>query len=280
MSQPSSQPASQPTSQASTTDPHKRCLNCNAILSGEYCSTCSQSARTARLTLRSIWTSGVQQVWDIDHPILNTLIGLTLRPGVVAREYVDGKRIKYVHPLKYCLICSAIQVLMIKLLPTALFGVTKPISFSGSSPQAADVAGDIATNLSKWTIEYLGPLTIAMMPVLALALHMLIRRGGRTFAESLVLSIFVYGHSLLIIAILLPTFAFSTPIGLLSSYAISYVLLSWSATQFYAGRPAVLALLAFAAHTLFVLLFIAIFSVLAAVALVLFVSSTGRMPGA
>jgi hypothetical protein len=126
-----------------------RCLNCGGAIAGEFCSNCGQSARTKRLTLRSVWVSGVQQVWDLDHPVLNTLIGLTLHPGMVACEYVDGKRIKYVHPLKYCLICSAIQVIVIGLTPGALFGMDGSLTPADMPMQSAEMV----IKLTKMSVE-------------------------------------------------------------------------------------------------------------------------------
>jgi hypothetical protein len=112
-----------------------------------------------------------------------------------------------------------------------------------------------------------------MMPALAGLMHLLIRRGARTFTESLVMCLYIYGHSLLLIAILLPTYIFSTPIGVLGSYLIPFALLSWTSSKFYAGRPALNALIALAAHTLFIA---GMFIVFALAAVVILVAAAGN----
>ena len=57
------------------------------------------------------------QIMDVKLPWLYTIRELSIHPGKVCREYVEGKRIRYVNPLKYALYITAIVSFVLHQLP-------------------------------------------------------------------------------------------------------------------------------------------------------------------
>jgi hypothetical protein len=75
------------------------CLNCGAELGGgRYCSNCGQSARPHR-TLGGLVGEFLASLWNFDTKAWRTLPLLLFRPGTLTREYVYGKRARYISPL-------------------------------------------------------------------------------------------------------------------------------------------------------------------------------------
>ncbi len=75
---------------------HTHCLNCNASLSGKFCSNCGQKADTHRITLKHfVQHDLLHGVWHIERGILFTLKEIFTRPGKAATDYISGKRIRY-----------------------------------------------------------------------------------------------------------------------------------------------------------------------------------------
>lgn len=95
------------------------CLNCGSGLSGAYCFECGQGHRHARLRLRDWLSDVIDGIANLDSRILNTVIGLSLRPGLVARDYVQGRRVGYVSPARYALVACALWWLAVSLNPHA-----------------------------------------------------------------------------------------------------------------------------------------------------------------
>jgi len=89
------------------------CLNCNNSLAPDqkFCGSCGQKVRTHRLTLGHFFHEFFHAFTHTDKGIFHLLKGLATKPGVVAREYIEGKRKKYFNPYTFFLIMMGIYVL-------------------------------------------------------------------------------------------------------------------------------------------------------------------------
>lgn len=90
----------------------KNCLNCGTTVVGRYCHVCGQENIETR---ESFWSLSKHFVFDILHfdgKFWHTLKYLVTRPGTVAREYCEGKRASYLHPIRMYLFTSALFFLL------------------------------------------------------------------------------------------------------------------------------------------------------------------------
>ncbi|WP_448578461.1 DUF3667 domain-containing protein [Thermaurantiacus sp.] len=74
------------------------CLNCGATLAGAYCSKCGQKAHVER-SLGHALHELVHGVLHFDGKLWNTLPLLVARPGKLTRDYIDGKRARFISPI-------------------------------------------------------------------------------------------------------------------------------------------------------------------------------------
>ncbi len=110
------------------------CLNCGtALAGGRYCSNCGQAAQPHR-TLHGMVGEFLSGLWNFDTKAWRTLPRLLLRPGTLTREYVYGKRARYVSPL-------ATFLLSIFLMFVAFSTIDMPSDFGGS--RLRDIAADV-----------------------------------------------------------------------------------------------------------------------------------------
>lgn len=91
-----------------------KCLNCDSPLTegDKYCPNCGQKKDTHRLSWHDITHDMVHYFTHADKSIFNLVKELAFQPGVVALEYVEGKRQKYFRPLNFFLIVAGIVVFM------------------------------------------------------------------------------------------------------------------------------------------------------------------------
>lgn len=89
------------------------CLNCEVVLHKEekFCPNCGQTTHTHRFTLVHFFHEVFHAFTHTDKGIFYLLKELAIRPGVVAREYISGKRKKYFNPFTFFLILAALYVL-------------------------------------------------------------------------------------------------------------------------------------------------------------------------
>lgn len=90
----------------------KNCLNCGTIVQGPYCHNCGQENIVPH---ESFWHMAKHFFYDITHfdsKFFDTLKDLLLRPGFLSKEYVSGRRARYLNPIKMYVFTSAVFFLL------------------------------------------------------------------------------------------------------------------------------------------------------------------------
>jgi hypothetical protein len=88
------------------------CSNCEAALAGQYCSACGQkrfveSDRRLGHLLRQFAGS----ITDLDGRVWRTLRALLFQPGLLSREYMEGRRARWMTPASLFLAISVVYFL-------------------------------------------------------------------------------------------------------------------------------------------------------------------------
>ena len=116
------------------------CANCGTPLEGPYCAACGQSDADLRRPVLSLVTDFLDGAVAWDGRFLTTLRGLYTRPGKVARDYVDGKRMQFSPPVRIYLIMTLIFFAV-----NAAAG-TRPVSII-FTPDAATIRSQTAEDV-------------------------------------------------------------------------------------------------------------------------------------
>jgi len=74
------------------------CLNCGTALVGSHCHNCGQTVHVHR-TLGAFFHDLLHGVFHFEGKVWHTLPMLIFWPGKLTREYIDGRRARYVSPL-------------------------------------------------------------------------------------------------------------------------------------------------------------------------------------
>ncbi|WP_442680091.1 DUF3667 domain-containing protein [Sphingomonas sp. ASY06-1R] len=88
------------------------CRNCSAQLTTPYCGSCGQKA-ARRLSFGDLFKESWERIRWFEKDSVKTILRLIFQPGLVARDYVHGKRASYMHPLKLLVALVAILVLIL-----------------------------------------------------------------------------------------------------------------------------------------------------------------------
>jgi hypothetical protein len=94
--------------------PQSGCSNCKAQLNGPYCAQCGQDSES---TIKYFWLVMLHLLDDIfsfDSRASRTLWPLLTRPGFLTNEYILGRRVFYVPPLRLYLFISIIFFISLK----------------------------------------------------------------------------------------------------------------------------------------------------------------------
>lgn len=99
---------------------HTHCLNCGSDISSKFCQECGQRNKDYHLTLTNLFGDFLEELLDVDSRVLKSLKLLFTKPGFLTTEYVKGRRISYLPPVRIYLVASVLFFLTLslnKLLP-------------------------------------------------------------------------------------------------------------------------------------------------------------------
>lgn len=169
------------------------CKNCEAPLTGRFCSNCGQKADIHRITFSHVFHDFIHAFTHADKGFLLLIKKLITKPGIVSKEYLDGKRKKYFNPLSFLVITAAIHALV-----SRETGYFKAMG-SGSGPQGGGGGRRMpaiwieAFKISNDNGKILT--LILMVPLLATLSWMFFRRSKYLISETFVLNSFIVGES-------------------------------------------------------------------------------------
>lgn len=103
----------------------RTCRNCGAPVDGAYCSTCGQETKLRLPTLREFVREAAGRYVAFDGRFWRTVFALLVRPGFLTREYLAGRRRRYIRPARLYLFATLIFFAVTRLLvgPIDLFEV-------------------------------------------------------------------------------------------------------------------------------------------------------------
>ena len=90
------------------------CENCHARVNGSFCSECGQSVESTLQYFWSVVLHLLDDIFSFDSRAARTLKPLLFTPGFLTNEYIQGRRVHYVPPLRLYLFISIIFFLSLK----------------------------------------------------------------------------------------------------------------------------------------------------------------------
>jgi hypothetical protein len=82
------------------------CENCGAALAGHYCGQCGQAAVDYRRSFRYVIADVLDSFLNWDSKFFTTIALLIVKPWRLTNEFLAGKRVRYVNPLRLYLLAS------------------------------------------------------------------------------------------------------------------------------------------------------------------------------
>lgn len=114
---------------------HVPCRNCGTVLQGPYCHVCGQHGHDPLRSFAHAVEDVFESFWHLDGRVFRTLRDL-LVPGRLASAYLDGRRARYLPPLRLFVILTLLTFFVGKL--TLHLG---PATGSDAVAPATDAAG-------------------------------------------------------------------------------------------------------------------------------------------
>lgn len=200
------------------------CRNCRHPVHLHFCPSCGQHIADHNTKLWKIVQEFSDEFIRLDSKFLRTVVPLVFRPGFLTKQWVDGKRVRYITPLKIYVTISAIAFLIlsyhISQQKTSLAGLginvhrddvadakelaTKPSDnwlVSGAKQVALNTALTDSRTLTDRYVSQLPSACLALVPVAAMVFGCLYIRRKRFYVEHLVFMLHFNSFCFLMISV-------------------------------------------------------------------------------
>lgn len=121
------------------------CLNCGDTLAGQYCANCGQRSQSRLISIWELTRDAFGDLFELDSRVWRTLIPLMVRPGKLTRDYLQGRRARFMPPFRTYLVLSLFFFIV------AFFDPREDLSIL-FVPEAESVDGTVGE-----TVEEAGP---------------------------------------------------------------------------------------------------------------------------
>lgn len=164
------------------------CSNCETELRGAFCSACGQEHQDHEPTLRQILADAWEEIVKVDGKIIATLRMLFAQPGKLTLAFFEGRRVRYVTPLKLYLTCSAFYFLVANF--NELQIKIQKNGVAATEAEISDAKAKLVTSVIKegnvFFFDHLSTILIVIVPLTALATAVLFRGRKRSLLFHLV----------------------------------------------------------------------------------------------
>jgi hypothetical protein len=171
------------------------CPNCGAMLEGAFCAQCGQKVTPLNPSLHDFLHDLVHEFLHFDGKIFRSVRLLLTGPGFLSREHFEGRRARYVSPIRLYLIFSVVYFAVAAFAPSATFRVTITPS-PGDSPEETarlemrrqELQEKGSAAFTKWVPRAM----FVLVPVFAGLVALAGRKSGRNYPQHLYFAMHVH----------------------------------------------------------------------------------------
>src|SRR5213082_3291756 len=107
------------------------CLNCGAALAGPFCAECGQRAMPPHPTVRDLVGDAFAEFSGWDGKLAETARLLLRKPGELTRQWLDGRRVHFISPLRLYLTASVVYFVLAGAAPNVSPSKNATVSVAG-----------------------------------------------------------------------------------------------------------------------------------------------------
>lgn len=97
----------------------KTCLNCRYVVENKFCPNCGQENSDTRKTFHHLFIHFFEDLTHYENAFWRTIKNLLFKPAALTKEYLSGKRLSYLAPVRLYIFISFITFFIVAVFPSA-----------------------------------------------------------------------------------------------------------------------------------------------------------------
>jgi hypothetical protein len=202
------------------------CLNCGTEVIGKFCHQCGQENIEVQDNFFHMVSHTFADFFHYDSKFFRSVTPLFGKPGFLTTEYLNGKRNRYIHPLRLFFFVTIIMVIVAnsyyKKFETEIMKDTV-VTTSNSSPDEVDalekqekmqkkMKGMVNKTFTSINV-YLKYISFLLLPIYALVFKLLYRKQRRFYVDHVIYMMHLQSFVYVIIIIMMLIAMFITPLA-------------------------------------------------------------------
>lgn len=95
----------------------KTCLNCHHVVEKRFCPNCGQENIDTRKTFYQLFVHFFEDLTHYENSFWKTIKNLILKPASLTKEYLSGKRMSYLAPIRLYIFISFVTFFLLSVIP-------------------------------------------------------------------------------------------------------------------------------------------------------------------
>jgi hypothetical protein len=206
-----------------------------------YCPKCSQKLHIHRLTFHDVLHDAMHYFTHVDKGIFQLIRDLIIKRGIVAREYIDGKRKKYFPPLSFFMLIATVFVFV-----STLGESNEKLILEKEIPEITKIANPIQKQhviriyerkekVMHFTTKYSNLMAMCSLPISAFIFWLFYRKAKYNYIEHVVAGMYMLGICILIYALLILPISYVLHLKNYYTLAIFFIVQLLYFSMFYYG---------------------------------------------
>jgi hypothetical protein len=120
----------------------KTCLNCHFVVENRFCPNCGQENVESRKTFHHLFVHFFEDLTHYENAFWKTIRHLIFRPGALTSQYLSGKRMSYLAPVRLYIFISFVTFFLLSVLTTEPDEKVNQISNKSSNTEISTPFGE------------------------------------------------------------------------------------------------------------------------------------------
>ncbi len=133
----------------------KTCLNCNYVVENKFCPNCGQENVDTRKTFHHLFVHFFEDLTHYENAFWKTIKNLLFKPASLTKEYLSGKRLSYLAPVRLYIFVSFITFFLVAVMPESEEGKMVHIGKNENEKKLVNINSTISLKDKNDAIEQL-----------------------------------------------------------------------------------------------------------------------------
>lgn len=180
----------------------KTCLNCEFESDGKHCPECGQKLEVPRITLKGTVLEFFARWIGFDNQFGRTAFHMFVKPGKAIHSYLGGNRVKYLGPLGYVIVMTALLLLSFDLFDLKVEDFMKSQSNAinesilEDDPEVVRRQMEVQQITLSVMVKNFRLMSVSIIPFFALAFGWFYRREKLNFMERIMVFSYIQGNAI------------------------------------------------------------------------------------